>query len=120
MMLFRAVKQTDAARLAELRRPGAAPEVQRALSAAAIAQELDSLTPVYPCLVAEIDGQVEACAFAAPLRPESAYQWDVELHIFVSEERRRQGQGKANRIYLKEFTQKSDYRNSRSPGIGRK
>ena len=36
MMLFRAVKQTDAARLAELRRPGAAPEVQRALSAAAI------------------------------------------------------------------------------------
>lgn len=32
----------------------------------------------------------------------------------------RQGQGKANRIYLKEFTQKSDYRNSRSPGIGRK
>ena len=35
-------------------------------------------------------------------------------------ERRRPGQGKANRIYLKEFTQKSDYRNSRSPGIGRK
>ena len=35
-------------------------------------------------------------------------------------ERRRQGQGKANRIYLKEFTQKSDYRNSRSPEIGRK
>lgn len=35
-------------------------------------------------------------------------------------ERRRQGQGKANRIYLKEFTQKSDYRNARSPGIGRK
>ncbi|WP_337362890.1 replication initiator protein A [Vescimonas sp.] len=34
--------------------------------------------------------------------------------------RRRQGQGKANRIYLKEFTQKSDFRNSRSPGIGRK
>lgn len=95
MMLFRAVKQTDATRLAELRRPGAAPEVQRALSAAAIAQELDSLTPVYPCLVAEIDGQVEACAFAAPLRPESAYQWDVELHIFVSEERRRQGVGSA-------------------------
>ena len=95
MMLFRAVKQTDAARLAELRRPGATPEVQRALSAAAIAQELDSLTPVYPCLVAEIDGQVEACAFAAPLRPESAYQWDVELHIFVSEERRRQGVGSA-------------------------
>ena len=95
MMLFRAVKQTNAARLAELRRPGAAPEVQRALSAAAIAQELDSLTPVYPCLVAEIDGQVEACAFAAPLRPESAYQWDVELHIFVSEERRRQGVGSA-------------------------
>lgn len=35
-------------------------------------------------------------------------------------ERRRQGQGKANRIYLKEFTRKYDYRNSRSPGIGRK
>ena len=34
--------------------------------------------------------------------------------------RRRQGQGKANRICLKEFTQKSDFRNSRSPGIGRK
>ena len=34
--------------------------------------------------------------------------------------RRRQGQGKANRIYLKEFTQKSDYRNARSPEIGRK
>lgn len=35
-------------------------------------------------------------------------------------ERHRQGQGKANRIYLKEFIQKSDFRNSRSPGIGRK
>ena len=35
-------------------------------------------------------------------------------------ERRRQGQGKANRIYLKEFTQKSDFRNSGSPGTGRK
>ena len=34
--------------------------------------------------------------------------------------RRRQGQGKANRIYLKEFTQKADFRNPRSPGIGRK
>ena len=35
-------------------------------------------------------------------------------------ERRRQWQGKANRIYLKEFTQKSDFRNSGSPGTGRK
>lgn len=36
------------------------------------------------------------------------------------DERRRQGQGRANRIYLKEFTQKADFRNPRSPGIGRK
>ena len=70
MMLFRAVKQTDAARLAELRRPGAAPEVQRALSAAAIAQELDSLTPVYPCLVADRWKPVPSphpCARKAPI-----------------------------------------------------
>ena len=43
-----------------------------------------------------------------------------ELHAADLIVRRRQGQGKANRIYLKEFTQKSDFRNSRSPGIGRK
>ena len=44
----------------------------------------------------------------------------AELDVADLIERRRPGQGKANRIYLKEFTQKSDYRNSRSPGIGRK
>ena len=44
----------------------------------------------------------------------------AELDVADLIERRRQGQGKANRIYLKEFIQKSDFRNSRSPGIGRK
>ena len=52
--------------------------------------------------------------------PEKVCRLFAELDAADLIERRRQGQGKANRIYLKEFTQKSDYRNSRSPGIGRK
>ena len=44
----------------------------------------------------------------------------AELEAADLIERRRQGQGRANRIYLKEFTQKADFRNPRSPGIGRK
>ena len=95
MVLFRAVQLSDAPRLAELRRPGASREVQHTLNAEGITEELKSLTPVYPCLVAEVDGQVQACAFAAPLRPENAYQWDVELHLFVAEDMRRQGLGSA-------------------------
>ena len=44
----------------------------------------------------------------------------AELEAADLIECRRQGQGKANRIYLKGFPQKSDFRNPKSPGIGRK
>ena len=44
----------------------------------------------------------------------------AELEAADLIERRRQGQGKASCIYLKQFPQKSDFRNPRSPGIGKK
>ena len=61
MMLFRAVKQTDAARLAELRRPGAAPEVQRALLLAFTAAELRT-----PAALANAERALLSMAYALP------------------------------------------------------
>jgi L-amino acid N-acyltransferase YncA len=49
----------------------------------------------HPWLVCELDGDVAGYAYAGPLRKRRAYQWVVELSVYVAESARRSGVGEA-------------------------
>ena len=48
-----------------------------------------------PWLVCEIDGDVAGYAYAGPLRTRAAYQWSVEVTVYVNSKYRRLGIGSA-------------------------
>lgn len=48
----------------------------------------------YPWLVCEENGEIIGYAYAGALGVRKAYQWSVELSIYVRQDRRRQGLGK--------------------------
>ncbi len=48
-----------------------------------------------PWLVCEIDGKVAGYAYAGPLRTRAAYQWSVEVTVYVHSDFRRHGVGSA-------------------------
>lgn len=100
MVHFRAVRESDAAALAELRRPYAEQYPVKAPDAGSILREIRRLTSVYPYLVAEVNDQVVGCAFASPLRDDPAYQWDVEVRFYCAEAFRGQGLGSALMLRL--------------------
>jgi phosphinothricin acetyltransferase len=51
----------------------------------------------YPWLVCERDDRVVGYAYAGPLRKRDAYQWTVELSVYVDQESQRAGVGR--RLY---------------------
>jgi phosphinothricin acetyltransferase len=53
------------------------------------------ITAGLPHLVAEVDGEVAGFAYAAPYRDRSAYRHTVEDSVYVAENRRGQGVGRA-------------------------
>ena len=48
-----------------------------------------------PWLVAAIDGRFAGYAYASPFRPRPAYRYGVEVSIYVEEDARRRGVGRA-------------------------
>lgn len=100
MVYFRAVRESDAAALAELRRPYAEKYPAKAPDATSILREIRRLTTAYPYLVGEVNDQVVGCAFAAPLRDDPAYQWDAEVRIYCAEAFHGQGLGSALMLRL--------------------
>ncbi len=59
-----------------------------------IAARIERTTRDYPWLVLEIDQQVAGYAYASRHRERSAYQWSVDVSVYVGERYRRQGVGK--------------------------
>jgi L-amino acid N-acyltransferase YncA len=53
-----------------------------------------------PWLVAEIDGRFAGYAYASPFRPRPAYRYGVEGSIYVEEDARRHGLGRALLVTL--------------------
>lgn len=51
----------------------------------------------YPYLVAEIEGEVIGYAYAGPLKERAAYDWSVEVTVYISQTSRKQGIGR--RLY---------------------
>ena len=55
-----------------------------------------------PWLVCEINGEVAGYAYAGPLRTRAAYQWSVEVTVYVHADYRRHGVGSA--VYTSLFS----------------
>ena len=64
-------------------------------TAAETADRIASTLEDYPWLVCEVDGNVVGYAYAHRLRERRAYDWVVELSIYVAESARRSGVGRA-------------------------
>jgi len=64
--------------------------------AAAMAQRIEDLREKFPWLVYEADGRVLGYAYASPHRAaRKAYQWCVEVSIYIHSDARRRGVGRA-------------------------
>ncbi|AGB35997.1 GNAT family N-acetyltransferase [Natronococcus occultus] len=60
-----------------------------------LAERIASTLEDHPWLVCERAGEVVGYAYAGPLRKRRAYQWVVELSVYVAEDARRAGVGEA-------------------------
>ena len=65
-----------------------------------------------PWLVCEIDGDVAGYAYAGPLRTRAAYQWSVEVTVYVHADYRRLGVGSAVYTSLFECLRLQGYMNA--------
>jgi len=68
---------------------------------AAMRQRIDDLMDQYPWLVFEADGRVLGYAYASSHRARKAYQWCVEVSVYVHDSARHCGVGRA--LYLSLF-----------------
>jgi phosphinothricin acetyltransferase len=66
-------------------------------SVTALESKIRKTLPAHPWIVSEDDGDVVGYAYAGPLRERDAYQWTVELSVYVAESAQRAGVGK--RLY---------------------
>lgn len=62
---------------------------------AEMADRVEATLETYPWLVCERDGEVVGYAYASKLRPRRAYEWVVELSVYVAADARRGGIGRA-------------------------
>ena len=68
---------------------------ERAPGEAEMADRIESTLETYPWLVCELDGRIVGYAYASRLRKRRAYQWTVELSVYVAESARQSGVGRA-------------------------
>ncbi len=64
-------------------------------SEAELADRIESTLETHPWLVCEYDGEVVGYAYAGALRKRRAYEWIVELSVYVADDARRAGVGQA-------------------------
>jgi L-amino acid N-acyltransferase YncA len=78
----------------------------------AIQQRIRDLTGQYPWLVFEADGKVLGYAYASSYRARKAYQWCVEVSVYVHEKTRKCGVGRALYLSLFEVLRRQGYANA--------
>ena len=61
----------------------------------AMAKRIASTLPTHPWLVAERDGAVVGYAYGSRHRQRAAYRWSVDVAVYLREDARRQGIGRA-------------------------
>jgi len=106
-MLIRRVYEKDAEKLLAIY----APYVEKTAisfeyevpSAEEFRNRIKSTSEKYPYLVAEIDGEVVGYAYASPFHVRPAYDWAVETTIYVRQDRKKLGIGRALYEALERF-----------------
>lgn len=107
--MIRPVRTSDAGAIASIY----APIVERtaisfeteAPDAAEIERRIVDVTQTHPWLVSDEDDAVHAYAYAAAYHPRPAYRWTAEVSVYVDDESRGTGKGRALlRALLEELT----------------
>jgi len=80
--------------------------------AAEMKKRIQDLRDQYPWLVFEEDGRVQAYAYASPHRARHAYQWSVEVSVYVHSVAHRRGIGRALYTTLFEVLRRQGYVNA--------
>lgn len=75
-------------------------------------QRIKSITPQFPWLVCDCDGVVLGYAYAGNHRERAAYQWSVDVSVYVHERARRAGVGRALYTSLFAVLALQGYRNA--------
>lgn len=96
-MKIRFAKETDAAELLAIY----APYVKNTAitfeydvpSVEEFAQRIRSVSSRYPYIAAELDGEIIGYAYASAFHTRAAYDWSVEMSIYLKQEKRRLGIG---------------------------
>jgi L-amino acid N-acyltransferase YncA len=77
--------------------------------AEAIKQKIRELEPQYPWLVFEADGEILGYAYACSHRARKAYQWSVEVSVYIDERAHKRGVGRALYLSLFEVLRRQGY-----------
>ena len=98
VMNIRFATPDDAARIAEIYAPfvgGSAVSFEmNAPDGEEMAKRIAKLWPTHPWIVAEEDGVVLGYAYGSPYRERRAYQWAVEVTVYLAPEARGKGLGR--------------------------
>jgi L-amino acid N-acyltransferase YncA len=113
---IRSIKLSDAEAVRDIYAPfvsdSATSFETEAPDTAAIQQRIRDLTGQYPWLVFEADGKVLGYAYASSYRARKAYQWCVEVSVYVHEKARKCGVGRALYLSLFEVLRRQGYANA--------
>jgi L-amino acid N-acyltransferase YncA len=80
--------------------------------AEAVKQRIRDMEPQYPWLVFEGDGVVLGYAYGSSHRSRKAYQWSVEVSVYIHELARKCGLGRALYLSLFEVLRRQGYANA--------
>ena len=105
-MRYRPARPDDAAALAAIHAPYAAEtavtfQVEPSTESM-FRHKIQEISPRYPFLVCEEEGRITGFAYAAAFRTKEAYQWDVELTVYLA--RDCQGKGVGSGLYQRLLT----------------
>lgn len=113
-MIIRVVKERDAEAIQRIYAPIVADTPisfeMEVPSVDEIKERLKKTLVLHPWLVYELDGKVVGYAYASTYRTRVAYQWSAEVTVYVDQNFRGKGIGKALYLDLFEILKKQGYR----------
>lgn len=114
--MIRIARGEDAAAVAAIYQPfvtGSAVSFEGvAPTAAEMCERIEGLLETHPWLVWEEDGMVHGYAYASPHRARLAYQWSVEVSVYIASSRHRSGIGRRLYQHLFDILRRQGYVNA--------
>jgi len=116
MKIIRNVQLSDAAAVSRVYAPFVSDEATSfeivPPDAAEIADRIREVIPRYPWLVFELDGEVLGYAYGSSHRSRAAYQWCVDVSVYLELHLQRRGVGRALYSVLLEILRRQGYANA--------